>query len=402
MKKTKDRALHRFFLKEYPSDSRFAESYRTLRTNTLFSFMDKECQSILITSSGEGEGKSTTVANLSYTFAQTGKSVLMIDADLRKPALSRLMPARGARGVSRVLSDSFGANVMSGELAEYGVSDLFNLMSFQRRTGILHLREGREKIDIHFFNGELVDVHWRTRPEEKKLANILVKNRLITREQALEAFARKKHTDQKLGFILIRLGVANKEEIAGFVSLHMMEGLRTALLFKVGQFAFEKIPESRFQEPSFDPVDLKELYNQVVLGEEDFVYIKKQISQNILRTDVDKLFMMPSGPRPPKPAELLSSQRMTFLLRYLGRRFDILVIDSPPVLLTSDALLLAPRVDGVALVVKAGNMNRDLIKKAIQQIQGTRANLIGVTLNQVDIRRDGYYKYYSKYYDGYK
>ncbi len=402
MKKSKDRALHRFFLKDYPADSRFAESYRTLRTNTLFSFMDKECQSILITSSGEGEGKSTTVANLAYTFAQTGKSVLMIDADLRKPALSRLMPSRGARGVSRILSDSFGVNVQSGDLGEYAVSDLFNLMSFQKRTGILHLEEETEKIDIHFFNGDLMDVHWRTRPEEKKLANILVKNRLITREQALEAFARKKHTDQKLGFILIRLGVANKEEIAGFVSLHMMEGLRTALLFKTGRFSFEKIPESRFQEPSFNPVDLKELYNQVVLGEEDFVYIKKQISKNILRTDVDKLFMMPSGPRPPKPAELLSSKRMSFLLTYLGKRFDILMIDSPPVLLTSDALLLAPRVDGVVLVVKAGNMNRNLTKKAVEQIQATRANLIGVALNQVDIRRDGYYKYYSKYYDGYK
>ncbi|MCP4694292.1 MAG: capsular biosynthesis protein, partial [Desulfobacterales bacterium] len=47
-------------------------------------------------------------------------------------------------------------------------------------------------------------------------------------------------------------------------------------------------------------------------------------------------------------------------------------------------------------------MNRDLIKKAVEQIRGTRANLIGVALNQVDIRRDGYYKYYSKYYDGYK
>ena len=75
-------------LVNYSSKSRYAESYRTLRTNIHFSMMEKGLHSLIITSSLPGEGKTNTVANLAYTIAQTGKSVLMVDADLRKPGLS--------------------------------------------------------------------------------------------------------------------------------------------------------------------------------------------------------------------------------------------------------------------------------------------------------------------------
>ncbi|MDY7038492.1 MAG: capsular biosynthesis protein, partial [Thermodesulfobacteriota bacterium] len=74
-KKDRDRDQWEIFLDHYPAHSRFAESYRTLRTNIHFSFSEKEFRSILITSAGEKEGKTTTVANLAYTMAQTGKTV---------------------------------------------------------------------------------------------------------------------------------------------------------------------------------------------------------------------------------------------------------------------------------------------------------------------------------------
>jgi len=92
---------------------------------------------------------------------------------------------------------------------------------------------------------------------------------------------------------------------------------------------------------------------------------------------------------------------MSFLLSYLNRHFDRLVIDSSPVLPASDAVLIAPRTDGVVLMVKAGQVNRELIKKAVDQIRMTKANLVGVVLNQVDVKREGYYKYYHKYYSEY-
>ena len=389
------------FLGNYPTQSRFAESYRTLRTNVNFSFMEKDFRTLLVTSAGEKEGKTTTVANMSYTMAQAGKTVLMVDADLRKPSLSRITRSRDSQGLTGILSDTFGDDVRSGSLAEFGVSDLFRLISFQKKTGVLHLSEDKEKIGLYFLDGELVDVNWLTRPEGRKLATLLVKNNVIKKTQAEEALVRKKNTGQKLGFILINTGLIKEDDLAGFITIHMIEGLRTAMQFKSGKFSFEKLPESHFERPSFDPADLPGIYRQVVIGEEEFPYLQKKINKAIVMTDTENLFILPSGPRPPKPAELLDSNRMSFLLSYLSRRFDRMIIDSSPILPASDAVIIAPRTDGVLLVVKSGQVNRELIKKAVDQIRLAQANLVGVVLNQVDVKREGYYKYYHKYYSQY-
>ena len=91
---------------------------------------------------------------------------------------------------------------------------------------------------------------------------------------------------------------------------------------------------------------------------------------------------------------------MSFLISLLKRQFDILIIDTPPILPASDAMILAPQTDGLLLVIKSGHINRELIKKAVEQIRISQANLIGVVLNQVDFERERYYsgKYYSRYY----
>ena len=146
--KSKTLSLSELFLDHYPTQSRFAESYRTLRTNIHFAFMDKAFRSLLVTSAGEEEGKTSTVANLSYTMAQAGKTVLMVDTDLRKPALSSLSPAQDSMGITGLLADTFSTDVQSGSLAQFGFSDLFWLLSFQKKTGFLHLTDGKEQIDI--------------------------------------------------------------------------------------------------------------------------------------------------------------------------------------------------------------------------------------------------------------
>ena len=77
------------------------------------------------------------------------------------------------------------------------------------------------------------------------------------------------------------------------------------------------------------------------------------------------------------------------------------MIDAPPLVPASDALLVAPHSDGVLLVVKPGGANRDLVIKTVGQLRMAQINIFGVALNQVNISKAGYYKYYFKNYAKY-
>jgi len=393
--------LSRLTLNKYRADTHFAEAYRTLRTNIHFYFMEKNFQSLLVTSAAEGDGKTSTVANLAYTIAQTGQSVLMIDGDMRKSALSRLVHSNESPGLTGLLADVFGTDIQKGSLKDFGIYDLLQLIALKKSTGLLHLSDGFEKVELFFLKGNLVDLNWITRPGRKKLATILIKNNLLTQEQAKQAATRQKDTGQKLGFILIRMGFVNEDDLMGFLTIQMIECLRTAVHFKSGEFSFKEFPESNFERASFDPIDFDKVYKQVVVGEETFIYLQKKINSAILKTGTNNLFLLPVGNLPPNPSELLGSERMSFLISNLKKRYDVLVIDSPPILPASDALLLSPYVDGVVFVIKSGHINRGLIKRALDQFHTAKANVIGVVLSQVNLKREGYYKYYHKHYSTY-
>jgi capsular exopolysaccharide synthesis family protein len=139
----------------------------------------------------------------------------------------------------------------------------------------------------------------------------------------------------------------------------------------------------------------------VIIGGEELPYLQKEINAAILNTVSTKLFLLPSGRLPPSPPEILDTERTSFLISNLKKRFDVIIIDTPPMLPASDALILAPHADGVLLLVKADMVNREMIKKVVAQLRLTQANLLGIVLNDVDTKREGYYKYYHKYYSKY-
>ena len=118
-------------------------------------------------------------------------------------------------------------------------------------------------------------------------------------------------------------------------------------------------------------------------------------------THVENLQVLTSGPLPPNPSELLGSQRMGKLIEHWQPQADILIFDSPPVLLVTDAAVLARQVDGVLLVIDAGRTREQVARRAMEELSKVGAPVLGVVLNKVLARRGaGYdYYYYRHYYE---
>ncbi len=206
--------------------SPIAEAYRTIRTNIQFSSVDQALKTLLVTSAGPDEGKSTTLANLAITMAQTGQKVMIIDCDLRKPTQHKMFRVAQAPGLTSLLVE--------------------------------------------------------------------------------------------------------------------------------GDY----------------PVDM---------------YVRD--------TEVPNLRLLPSGPLPPNPAELLQSRHMEQVLEGLKARADVLLCDTPPLIAVTDAAVLSTRLDGTILVVKAGQTRRELVRSAKDLLEKVHARIIGVVLNNVEVRGDFYYYY---------
>lgn len=208
-----------------------AEAYRTLRTNIQFSSLDSKVQTLVITSSGPSEGKTTTSSNLAVSMAQGGKKTILIDCDQRKPRLHKVFGISNSRGLS---------NYLIGEAA-------------------------------------LGDV--------------------------------------------------------------------------------------------------------------------------VQESEVDNLYLLPAGTRPPNPAELLSSSRMHSFLEELKKDFDHIILDTPPVIMVTDAQILSQYADGSILVVASGEADREAAIRSKELLEKVNSKILGVVLNKIDTSRKGYYShYYNQYY----
>jgi capsular exopolysaccharide synthesis family protein len=122
--------------------------------------------------------------------------------------------------------------------------------------------------------------------------------------------------------------------------------------------------------------------------------------QAIRRTSVQNLWVMTAGMTPPNPSELLASDRMKTLISNVQTGpFDWVLIDTPPVLAVTDAVIIAPWVSGVVFVIGSEMTQRRLAERAVETLLTSRPHVLGAVLNRVDIIRNKYY--YSRYY-GYK
>lgn len=134
-----------------------------------------------------------------------------------------------------------------------------------------------------------------------------------------------------------------------------------------------------------------------VLGLSDLLIGEAGIDDVVQDTGIEGLYLLSAGTRPPNPAELLTSERMKKLIREIKQQFDYAVIDTPPILMVTDAQIISKYVDGSLIVIGAGETERDLVVKARELLKKVNAKILGVVLNKHDTGKI-YNKKHSHYY----
>lgn len=137
------------------------------------------------------------------------------------------------------------------------------------------------------------------------------------------------------------------------------------------------------------------------VGLTNFLTTELMLEDVILQTPVDNLYFMPSGILPADAAGILNSRRMSELIQDVKQRFDLVLVDSPPILGVSDASVLASEVDLTMIVVQHRKLPRNMLMRVKQAVENVGGHVIGVVLNNVDVRSDSQYQYYTSYYTYY-
>ena len=120
------------------------------------------------------------------------------------------------------------------------------------------------------------------------------------------------------------------------------------------------------------------------------------LEQAITRTSIlPNLYVLPAGTPPPNPAELLASSNMRDVLAKLREEYDHIVVDTPPSLSVTDAVVLSPRADAVVLVIRSGQTTKQALRRARDILTQVNAKVVGVLLNAVDLSSPDYYYYYE-------
>ncbi|MCG3133162.1 MAG: putative tyrosine-protein kinase YveL [Planctomycetes bacterium] len=131
-------------------------------------------------------------------------------------------------------------------------------------------------------------------------------------------------------------------------------------------------------------------------GLSDYLSGGSMLEMALQRSRLPNLWVLPAGHSPANPTELLSGKRMEDLVARLRRDYNWVVVDTPPVIATTDAAVLSPRVDGTVLVVRMERTQRDVSKHAVELLRKSRANVVGTVLTGLQGAVQDYY-YYPSY-----
>lgn len=192
-----------------------------------------------------------------------------------------------------------------------------------------------------------------------------------------------------------------KSKVYAVVSANAAEGKTTTLsnlAFTYAQAGFSTLMiDADLRRPRL--ARYAELKSDV--GLTDYLAGTRELKDVVFQTGEPNLYLMPSGPIPTDPSGLIGSYRMDRLIAEVSKKFDVVLLDSPPVLGVSDASLLVSKADATLLVLQPRKMPLKALQRARMLIQNAGGQLMGLVMNNVDISGDTQYQYYTTYYSYY-
>ena len=362
-------------------------------------------RTLLITSSGPGEGKSTIAAGLARVLARLrGIRVVLVDTDQFRPSQHRLFSVENAPGLGELLADVYQSDPSRADANGVGFGDWIELLQVQGRSGQLLVAENDQAYVVSILNGAIVSIVEQEGSEDRLLGDTLASRGLLTPTQRDSALRLCDEGHEPLGDIVLRLGYVEAEALLAARRAQVAERLQRILAMRHPQCDFsdkgatDLTSPRRRQRLSPDAWGIDAHLGQQMRDYTKRPYLTRQIESYLKGTEVGSLSLLTSGVAPSDLMTSSGSVPLRLLLENLSRMFDVVIVDSPPVAVTSPAEAIAQMVDGVLLVVKAGGFDVQVIRRAKERLESRGVQLLGMVLNQVDFQRaDASLHYYYSY-----
>ena len=360
-------------------------------------FIAKGLGKFVITSSGPGEGKSTVTANLGRALARSGRlSVLLVDTDPYRPALHKRFGVENRRGLGNLLSEIYAMDLARENPDQFGLGDWIELLRAQSKTGTLSIRQGNEEFQIVFQRGRIRSLSAGSRDETSRIGHLLVQDGRITSEQRDVALKVQKEGHRRLGDVLRGLGYVGTADLDSVLETQLRDCLHRIVTLQRPSYRFDEAVTSPLSNggtrlPESEDGSSIDAFITGRFGEYlKHPFMASQIPSYFTDTGMDNLRILTSG----TVTFDLADRPFAILADRLGRAFDVVLMDCAPVALTSPTGALTTVAQGVLLVVKAEGFDLRIVQQAKDQLVKSGANLIGVVLNQVDVRHDETLSYY--------
>jgi len=358
-------------------------------------------RTIMVTSSGPGEGKSSITAALARNLARSGRlAVAVIDADTIHPTIHTLFQLDNRRGLGELLGDVYHVDLNEENPNQFGVGDWIELIRAQSRTGKLQISEGSEEFSIIFNKGKVSSLTDHPGLESNFLGNMLVAQGRITETQRDSALRVQEEGSHPLGEVLQGLGYLGVGDLDTVLQSQFKARLHRILTMRQPEYRFSEMVEAYLPAAASSTVNDSNgsgIDRFVVEMAGDHLkqpYLASQVPGYLKDTALENLKVLTCGERTCDLSDAHYGSPFTMVVDRLAKRFDVVLVDSPPVAFDSATASLARSVDGTLLVVKANDLNVGVIQQAKEHLVRSGAELLGVVLNQVELFKDEALPYY--------